>query len=337
MSLLELIVILLISCHYFIFGNIYYMRRFNILLAIFIMIFLSGCGRDVALIAKSEGFVSFNEIDIGEYKDGLAEYLAESKKVSNVKIDIVDSFLFNNKYKKAVEILKDGSWRRVIITDEPSSYREGKINNNKEAITLYYKDLSNGEVTPESVICYNGKCVNVTAQYVLADSEMLFYEGIFPDEVFGVLPQDIANIGRLSNLDSDNINYFIKSADEKVNISVISPDGNNLEYTEKDRVFIKGSKKSKIGNEVCYGYLNHINERLEADKGFFYICFNEKYKIFTSTNKNSYIEKISLNSNEVIDFKVDEDLYWNVPVEIKELYLGIGKISEQWHRYHSKK
>jgi hypothetical protein len=307
--------------------------KIRILLILTLLGTFSGCSRDIPLIAKNEGFSSISEITKDEYVKKLTEYKLESGKSKEIEISIIDKFIFP-KSNYPVVIKKKGDWREVVITDQLSSYVEGRINKFNEPIYLYYKDMRSGETFPDSVICYKDECIDVTATYLFAEFEHSSGMVLFPESFFGVTPQDIANIGRLGNLDPEFISYMINSADEEIRISEFN-DGKTFEYTEKDRVFILGSKDSKIGRDTCLGYVNHKGE-FDTDKGFYYICYNEKYKIFTSTNKKIKINSIKDSEITSFDISITDDLYWRIPNEIKEYALLTKIITEDYDRLHKK-
>lgn len=308
--------------------------KIKILIFVSLLVSISSCSREIPVIAKNEGFSSISEITKDEYVKKLAKYKLESGKSKEIEISIIDKFIFP-KSNIPVVLTKKGDWREVAITDQLSSYVEGRINKQNEPIYLYYKDVRMGETFPDSVICYKDECIDVTATYLFAEFEYSSGLVLFPESFFGVTPQDIANIGRLGNLDPEFISYMIKSADEEIRISEFN-DGKTFEYTEKDRVFILGSKDSKIGRDTCLGYINHEGE-FDTDKGFYYICYNEKYKIFTSTNKKIKINSIKKAEITSFDISITEDLYWNIPDEIKEYALLTKIITEEYDRLHKKK
>ena len=307
--------------------------KIKILVILILSLTLSGCSRGLPKIAINEGFISINEISKAEYIKTLERLKSESEKREDLEISLVDKFIFPNSNSPIV-IKKIGDWREIVISDQLSSYVDGKINKNIDEIILYYKNTRAGETFPDSVICYQEECVDVTATYLFAEIEHTSGMELFPDSFFGVTPQDIANIGRLGNLDPDFVSYMIKSADEEVKISEFS-NGETFEYTEKDRIFVRGYKDSKIGRDICLGYINHEGE-LNTDKGFYYICYNEKNKIFTSTNNKIEILSIKNKNIDGFDISITKDLYWGIPDEIKEYALLTNVISEEYDRLHKK-
>lgn len=232
-----------------------------------------------------------------------------------------------------IEVTHTNGWRSVELKGERGSWEDRELGSKQSPVTVWARDMIEGDPISDIVICRENRCTDVSAWYVLAGLDK---ELGFPSEVEGLLPQDAAGISRISHADTHVIRYHLEHIKDPVKGTVFAQ-GASEDYTLADRVYVEGTRNGGTGVEDCVGWFDRPAELDYDSDRFLYICFATSVGVFSGFDNRTGLKDFKTVTAEYSRShapKVTADLYGNLPIRIRGTLLALNYVTEEWSERH---
>lgn len=311
----------------------YRTSRFVAIMSIAVMglSLLTSCNKNLPPAFVYAHWESASTVDREYVVKKMDEWVKRSRDVEGELM--VRDWEFKGSDKKPIVVKRIKGWKSVKLEGEIGEWSKKPIGSVESPVTIWSRDMVDGEYFEDIVICREERCTDVSAWYILAH----MHEALgFPDEVEGVVPQDAATYSRVSMVDPWVLSFYLKSIDSPVEFHVYSKKKKKT-YTLKDRVYIKGERRGAMGVEECVGWFDWGEEMNFDEDRFTYFCFLNKIGVVSGANRESGIVGFRPFGDGLPEEPgVVADLYGDLPAERRAFLNGMGFVEKRWAERHDK-
>ena len=298
----------------------YFLSTFTLLLASFFL-YHQYSAPDLPLAATHAGWSSMAMSSTGEYTATLNRWASESEQFAG-------EITFTNLEGQDLQIARNGEINQILLKDNKRYLQMKGLPNTLNSVYTASNRLAKNESFPDVIIC-KARCLDVSAWFLLGDYLPQFKVKTFFSEYDSL---KLGNIVTDLRLDS----YFLRAWAEDVTyptkITLYGEKGVR-HYTNRDRIFVKGSRSTPAGEDSCVGYFDHRSE-IKEDGEFTWFCYNEKFHLFSGDSKTAKLVRVINNKGKLAipthDDVVDQLSTGQLSCRIRWCTRSYGRFDDRW-------
>lgn len=273
------------------------------------------------LSASNAGWNSMSISSTADYIATLNRWASESEQFEG-KISLV------NLEGQVLQIDRKNEVSKVLFKEDQKYLQEKALPNSLNSIYTASGLLEENESFPDVIVC-KAECIDVSAWFLLGD---YLPQLKVPTNFSGYDSLKLGSIVTDIRLDSYFLRAWAKDVTFPTKIVHYSDDGVK-QYTNKDRIFVTGSRYTPAGEDNCVGYYDH-KSMIKEDVEFTWFCYNEKFHLFSGDSKTAKLVKVVTNSVKLRVPK-HKDILDSLSTSQLSFLQEISGVNPTWFTRHS--